>query len=115
MSRFQIDKFIKYTDDDGERIAAFAADPTRYVEAWQLRGEDAAPRPVADGGILNEAERQAFSTEDYEALYAMGAHPYTLFHFVVAVDLARGPRPWPQFVAWYRDMVAPHGRPDFTT
>jgi hypothetical protein len=45
----------------------------------------------------------------------MGAHPYALFHFVVAVDLVRGARPWPEFVEWYRDFVTPHGRPDFTT
>lgn len=115
MSRFQIDKFIKYTDDDGARVAAFAADPGGYVEAWQRRGEAADPRPVDDGGLLDEAERRAFAAEDYQTLYAKGAHPYALFHFVVAVDLVRGPRPWPEFVGWYRDMVAPHGRPDFTT
>jgi hypothetical protein len=115
MSRFQIDKLIKFSDDNGERMAAYAADPAAYVAEWQRRGEQADPRPVPDGGILDEAEYQAFATEDYGTLYAMGAHPYALFHFVVAVDLARGARPWPQFVEWYRAFVTPHGRPDFTT
>jgi hypothetical protein len=115
MSRYQLDKFIKYSDDSGDRIAAFAADPAAYVAAWHQRGETAHPRPVADGGLLNEAERRAFATEDYGTLYALGAHPYALFHFVVAVDLVRGPRPWPEFVEWYREFVTPHGRPDFAT
>ena len=38
-----------------------------------------------------------------------------LSHFVVAVDLVRGPRAWPEFVGWYREMAGRHGRPDFTT
>ena len=115
MSRFEIDKLIRYTDDDGTRIAAFADDPARYVDAWTRRGADAAPRPVTDGGRLTDAEQAAFVEEDYETLYAMGAHPYQLFHFVLAVDMARGATPWPQFVEWYRSFVTPHGRPDFTT
>lgn len=115
MSRFELDKFIKYADDNGERVAAYAADPAAYVAGWQQRGEAAHPRPVADGGLLDKAEQSAFADEDYGTLYALGAHPYALFHFVVAVDLVRGPRPWPEFVEWYRSFVTPHGRPDFTT
>jgi hypothetical protein len=115
MSRFEIDKFIRHTDNDGARIAAFAADPAGYVDGWVERGAQAAPRPVDDGGRLTEAERASFIDEDYQTLYAMGAHPYLLFHFVLAVDMARGATAWPEFVDWYRSMVTPHGRPDFTT
>lgn len=115
MSRFEVDKLIRHTDDDGSRISEFARDPGAFVDGWVERGAAAGPRSVPDGGVLTHDEREAFASEDWETLYAMGAHPYLLFHFVLAVDMARGGTPWPQFVEWYRSFVVPHGRPDFTT
>lgn len=115
MSRFEINKFLTYTDSDGDRIAAFATNPRDLVSAWERRGQLATPRPVPDGGIFTGDERTALVEEDYGAIYAMGAHPYVLFHFAVAVDMVRGPTPWPDLVEWYRTMVRPHGSPDFTT
>jgi len=115
MSRFDVDKFMRHVDDHGDRVRAFAADPAGYVATWLARGAASSPRPCPDGGTLTEAERVALETEDWETLYVMGAHPYVLFHLVVAVDLVRGPTPWPEFVEWYRGFVTPHGRPDFAT
>ena len=115
MSRFEVDKLIWHTDDDGRRVSEFARDPGSYVGAWVERGVAVGPRSIPDGGLLTPDERAAFESEDWGALYAMGAHPYLLFHFVLAIDMARGPTPWPEFVEWYRSIVAPHGRPDFTT
>jgi hypothetical protein len=114
VNRFEVDKFISYTDAHASRIAAFAADPAGYVGSWTRRGEQA-PEPVADGGVLDAAAARAFAEEDYSKLYAAGAHPYLLFHFVRAVDMARGTTPWPEFVEWYRSLVTPHGAPDFAT
>jgi hypothetical protein len=114
MNRFEVDKFISFADADAERISAFATDPDGYVRAWVERGS-AAAKPVHDGGLLDGEAARAFAGEDYSALYAAGAHPYLLFHFVRAVDMARGTTPWPQFVEWYRSLVTPHGAPDFAT
>lgn len=115
MSRYEINKFIRYTDNHADRISAFAADTETWVMQWASRAADASPFPVPDGGLLTEAEQAAVIAEDYSTLYQMGTHPYLLFHFVRAVDMARGTTPWPEFVERYRSFVAPHGEPDFGT
>lgn len=112
MSRFDVNKFMTYVDDDDSRVEAFHADPETFVDDWESRGA-AGRLPVADGGVLTIDERRALIERDYGALYAMGAHPYLLLHFARALDVIIDGMPWPEFVTRYRAAVAPHGFPDF--
>jgi hypothetical protein len=112
MTRFEMNKFISYVDDDAARVAEFHRDPARYVAAWVERGSSSR-LPVPDGGSLTDAEQTAFIERDYGTLYSMGAHPYLLLHFARALDVVLDGVSWPDFVADYRAAVEPHGFPDF--
>ncbi len=112
MSRYMLNKFISYVDDDGERVAAFHRDPAGYVAAWERRGHESRV-PVADGGSFTDAERAAFVGRDYGTLYGLGAHPYLLLHFARALDVIVEGSDWLEFVERYRAAVVPHGFPYF--
>jgi hypothetical protein len=114
MSRYQMNKFIAYVDEDGERVNAFHADPAGYVAAWEARAA-ASRLPTADSGTFTDEERRAFVERDYGTLYAMGVHPYLLLHLARALDVQIEETPWPEFVERYRAAVSPHGFPDFGT
>ncbi|MDH3499468.1 MAG: hypothetical protein OEM97_05050 [Acidimicrobiia bacterium] len=114
MSRYLMNRFISYVDDDGGRVVEFHTDPAGYVERWRARAS-AARVPPPDGGALTNAEAQAFVDRDYGSLYAMGVHPYLLLHFARALDVVLDGTSWSEFVARYRAQVEPHGFPDFRT
>ena len=112
MSRYEVNKFMAFVDDLAETVEEFHADPQGYVDAWNARGRESRI-PVPDGGTLSTDEGRAIANRDYGALYAMGAHPYLLLHFAVALDVIVEGLPFPDFVQRYRAQVAPHGFPSF--
>ena len=114
MSTYDLDKFIMYVEASDDQVRSYAADPEAFVARWEQRGL-ASRVPVDDGGSLSAGERQVLAEADYAELYRLGAHPYVLWHFVEAVFIWAGDVPWPEMNVRFREAVAPHGLPDFST
>ncbi|MBM7502603.1 hypothetical protein ACFPER_03925 [Agromyces aurantiacus] len=113
MSKYMIDKFMRAVEMSDADVARYVADPAAFVDAW-LAGAGGPHRPTDDRS-LTEAERAAFATIDHEALYALGAHPYLLWHFIEAAhthEFGDG-FGWRDLVERYRADVAPHGHVDY--
>ena len=75
------------------------------------------PRPRWAGATqtltLEPEEREALATKDYGRLYALGAHPFTLWSFTEAVWVHEIPRE--ELVADYKAKAAKAGYPSFKT
>lgn len=113
MTKYMVDKFMRYVELSDARVADYVDDPDAYVGAWLAGGTG--PEGAADDRELTEAERAAFARRDYEALYALGAHPYLLWHFTEAVhahEFGEG-FGWRDLVEQYRAAVAPQGVVDY--
>lgn len=109
MSKFMMNKFIRSVEMSDDALAAYIADKPAYVRRWL--GESAPSSRVTDDRVLTDAERRAFETFDYAALYALGAHPYLLWHWVEAVDNRR--HTFPDLNRIYKEAIAGHGYPSF--
>lgn len=113
MSRYMINKLLIEIDRTDEAVEAYRLDPAGFVARWEAAAAHPQP-PYPDGGALTGPERTAFETLDYGALYAMGAHPFLLWHVVRAV-LVSDELDVGELSARYIEAVAPYGHPDFTT
>lgn len=109
MSKYMINKLIRGIELSDATVQAYIADPPAFVTGWLAGG--AGPETRSDDRELTAEERAAFDTRDYAALYALGAHPYLLWHWVEAVYLHEAT--WPDMVERYRTAVTPIGWPDF--
>ena len=69
--------------------------------------------PVSVTLKLTPEEREALATKDYGKLYALGAHPFTLWSFTEAVWAHERPRE--ELVADYKAKAAKAGYPNFKT
>ena len=114
MSTYDINKFITYVEGSDAAVRAYTADPVTYVAAWENPAQ-ASRLPTPDSGRFTDDERAALVTRDHAALYAMGAHPYMLWHFVEAVRVWTGEVTWPEMTERYRNDVRPHGVPSILT
>jgi hypothetical protein len=113
VSRYMIDKLMWEIDRSDEALDSFVEDPAAFVAAWE--GAASAPEPPYPlGGSLTGEERDAFEAWDYERLYALGAHPYLLWHFVRAIH-GPGGTPVGELSEAFKAVVAPHGYPEFAT
>lgn len=101
-------KFMRAVEMSDDAVRAYVADPAAFVEAWLAGAPGPDQRP--DDRVLTDAERAAFAARDYAALYALGAHPYLLWHFTEAVYLHE--TSWPELNERYREAVRPSGCPD---
>ncbi|WP_022888886.1 hypothetical protein [Agromyces italicus] len=113
MTKYMVDKFLRWVELSDERVAAYVDDPAAYVEGWL--GAAPGPEAATDDRSLTDAERAAFVGRDFAALYALGAHPYLLWHFTEAVH-AHEFTPesgWRALVERYRAAVAPQGLVDY--
>lgn len=113
MSRYMINKLMWQIDRDHEALEAFKRDPTGFIATWESPPEPPTP-PYPDGGALTTDERDAFLRGDYARLYALGAHPYLLWHFVRAVASTEGTNVG-ELSDSFKDGIRSHGVPDFTT
>lgn len=132
MSRYMINKLIRDIEMSDANVNAYVANPSGYVDSWLAGGSGSAAAgagagaAVGSGGtvgagggrhdrtddrLLTEAERAAFSARDFGTLYALGAHPYLLWHWVEAVFIHE--EEWRPLVERYRAIVTPLGYPDF--
>ncbi len=109
MSKYMINKLIREIELSDTNLAAFLADKPGFVAGWLSGG--AGPETRSDDRMLTDEERRAFETRDYTTLYALGAHPYLLWHWVEAVYLHEVP--WPALVEQFRVAVTPIGWPDY--
>jgi hypothetical protein len=112
MSPYMIDKFMRTLQMDRSALKRFDEDPEASIAEWVSVTESL---PVSgDGGSLTEEAQQAFAELDLAALYAMGAHPYMLWHFFVDVMTLRG-KDRPETIEMYRSAIAEAGYPSFAT
>jgi len=103
MSKYLVDKFMRLVNADETAEHAYVGDPAGFVAAWEARQAQS----------LSADERDALARRDYGKLYALGAHPFTLWSFTEAVWVHQLPRP--ELVADYKAKAAKAGYPDFKT
>jgi hypothetical protein len=111
MSKYMINKLLWEVEASEDSLSAFVDDSRGFIDRWE-RTEPLPPYP--SGGTLTSEERIAFESWDYASLYRMGAHPFLLWQFALAVWVPNHMEAH-EFVAAYRIGVAEHGHPDFAT
>ena len=103
MSKYLMNKFIHHVNMNESAEHAYKQQPRAYLEKWG-KGENLK---------LTAEEREALATKDYAKLYALGAHPFTLWSFTEAVWAHEIPRE--QLVRDYKEKTALIGYPNFKT
>ena len=103
MSKYLINKLIHLVNMNEEAEKEYKARPREFVERWEN----------TQSLRLEPEEREALATKDYGKLYALGAHPFTLWSFTEAVWVHERPRE--ELVADYKAKAAKAGYPSFKT
>ena len=103
MSKYLMNKLIHLVNMDEKAEEKYCANPRAFVEDWEKTQKLK----------LTPDEREALATKDYGKLYALGAHPFTLWSFTEAVWIHEKPRP--DLVADYKAKAAKTGYPNFKT
>jgi len=113
VSRYMVNKLMWEIDRRDESVEAYKRDTVAFIDGWEAATLSPVP-PYPDGGTLTPDERQAFEDWDFERLYALGAHPYLLWHLVRAIFVPER-MTVEELSDAFKDAVAEHGRPDFAT
>ena len=130
IDHYLVNKFLYDTDRNPEFVRRYIQDPTAYVDWWLAERCNQLLDNPSEGsavGPLDDATRAALITYDFTTLYREGAHPFILWTLMIPVledKLASG-----EFViseqpadaraennkpmAYYREHIVAHGRPDF--
>jgi hypothetical protein len=95
MSRYQVNKAIRYVTNDEEARRAFLANRNEFLMRYDL----------------TQNERDALMSMDYRKLYAYGVHSFLLFRFVMSII----PGDRQLLESQYCEAVASFGRPDYST
>jgi hypothetical protein len=103
MSKYLMNKLIHLVNMNEEAEKEYKARPREFVERWEK----------TETLKLEPEEREALATRDYGKLYALGAHPFTLWSFTEAVWVHERPRE--ELVADYKAKAAKAGYPNFKT
>lgn len=103
MSKYLVNKFIHHVNMNESAEKEYKANPAAFVAKWE-KGEKLK---------LTPGEREALCHRDYGKLYALGAHPFTLWSFTEAVWGHEVPRE--ELVKDYKEKTANIGYPDFKT
>jgi hypothetical protein len=103
MSKYTMNKLIHHVNMNETAEKEYTENPRAYVEKWE-KGEKLK---------LTPEEREALARKDYGKLYALGAHPFTLWSFTEAVWTYEKPRE--ELVKDYKEKAAKIGYPDFKT
>jgi len=103
MSKYLMNKLIHHVNMSEAAEKEYTNDPRRFVEKWE----------TGEKSTFTPEEREALSTKDYGKLYALGAHPFTLWSFTEAVW--RDDMPREELVKDYKEKAAKAGYPDFKT
>ena len=103
MSKYLMNKLIHLVNMDEQAEEKYTANPRDFVEKWEK----------TQRLKLEPEEREALATKDYGKLYALGAHPFTLWSFTEAVWIHEKGRE--ELVADYKAKAAKAGYPNFKT
>jgi len=103
MSKYLMNKLIHLVNMNEDAEKEYKATPREFVEKWEK----------VQTLKLEPDEREALATKDYGKLYALGAHPFTLWSFTEAVWVEEKPRE--ELVADYKSQAAKAGYPSFKT
>ena len=103
MSKYLMNKFIHYVNMNESAEEEYKNDPAGFVAKWE-KGQTLK---------LTPDEREALCNRDYGKLYALGAHPFTLWSFTEAIWVHEVPRE--ELVKDYKEKAAKVGYQDFTT
>jgi len=115
MSRYLVDKFMYQVDRSEVSLKAYMNDPAAFVAGWEKgQGRRINEQEETSGHRFTEEERKAMVEQDFEKLYAMGAHPFLLFTFMRPI-LETQFSDFRKMVDYYNDKIRPYGRPDFKT
>jgi hypothetical protein len=101
MSKYLMNKLIHLVNMNQDAEKEYRAKPREFVEKWENTQKLK----------LDPDEREALATKDYGKLYALGAHPFTLWSFTEAVWVHEVPRE--QLVKDYKEKAAKAGYPSF--
>lgn len=101
MSKYAMNKLIHHVNMNEAAEREYKSTPREFVKKWE------------EGQKLKftAEEREALATKDYGRLYALGAHPFTLWSFTEAVWAHEVPRE--ELVKDYKEKTAKVGYPDF--
>jgi hypothetical protein len=130
IDHYAVNKFLYDTDRNEQFVQRYIEDPAGYVDWYfdvrQTRlldneSEQSAVTPPDD------TTRTALRNYDFTLLYKEGAHPFILWTLMLPIieaklasgefvssdapDDARAENRKP--MAYYRERILPHGRPDF--
>lgn len=111
MSRYMVNKLMWEVDSSNEALDEFKSDCVGFIERWQRITPDP---PHPRGGRLTGEERHALERKDWGYLYAMGVNPFLLWQFARSVSVP-DEMSVERLIETFRDSVAPHGYPDFST
>jgi hypothetical protein len=103
MSKYLMNKLIHQVNMNPAAEDEYTSNPREFVETWEQ----------SQKLKFTPEEREALATKDYGKLYALGAHPFTLWSFTEAVWIHDKPRE--ELVADYKAKAAKAGYPDFKT
>ena len=103
MSKYLMNKLIHLVNMNESAEDEYTANPRAFVEKWEKTQKLK----------LEPEEREALATKDYGKLYALGAHPFTLWSFTEAVWVHEKPRE--ELMADYKAKAAKAGYPNFKT
>ena len=103
MSKYLMNKLIHLVNMNEEAEKEYKARPREFVEKWEKTQKLK----------LESGEREALASRDYGKLYALGAHPFTLWSFTEAVWVHEKPRD--DLIADYKAQAARAGYPNFKT
>jgi hypothetical protein len=101
MSKYLMNKLIHHVNMDAAAEKAYKTDTRGFVEKWEKKQKLE----------FTPEEREALASRDYGKLYALGAHPFTLWSFTEAVWSHEVPRD--ELVKDYKQKAAAAGYPDF--
>ena len=103
MSKYLMNKLIHHVNMTDWAEDEFTANPRAFVQKWEKTQKLK----------FTPEEREALATKDYGKLYALGAHPFTLWSFSEAVWVREIPRE--ELVKDYKEKAAKAGYPNFRT
>jgi hypothetical protein len=96
-----MNKIIHLVNMNQDAEKEYRTKPREFVDKWEKTQKLK----------LEPEEREALATKDYGKLYALGAHPFTLWSFTEAVWVHEVPRE--QLVKDYKEKAAKAGYPSF--
>lgn len=103
MSKYVMNKLIHLVNMNEDAEKEYKVKPREFVEKWEK----------SQKLKLEPEEREALATKDYGKLYALGAHPFTLWSFTEAVWVPEKPRD--ELIADYKAKATKTGYPSFKT